>query len=116
LTQEWMFKTLENLGFKRVDAEVYLFLTMTGPQKARNIANALRLQKQQLYRSLKTLQNRGMVHASLESPAYFSAVQLDIVVDSLAKAKKEQVITLQQSKEELLLCWREITNKNNLCS
>jgi sugar-specific transcriptional regulator TrmB len=116
MTQEWMFKTLENLGFKRVDAEVYIFLIKTGPQKARNIANVLRLQKQQLYRSLITLQNRGMVHASLESPAYFSAVHLDIVVDSLAKAKKEQAITLQQSKEELLLYWRDLTNKKNLCS
>jgi sugar-specific transcriptional regulator TrmB len=114
VTQEWMFKALENLGIKRVDAEVYLFLTRTGPQKARNVTDALHLQKQQLYRNLKTLQNKGMVQASLESPACFSAVRIEEIIDDIINEKKEQALTLQQSREKLLLCWRALTNKNNL--
>jgi sugar-specific transcriptional regulator TrmB len=111
-----MLVTLQTLGFKRIDAEVYLFLDRMGPQKGKSIAEALQLRKQQIYQILKTLQARGMVNTSFETPARFSAVHLDIIVDSLVKAKKEQAITLQESKEELLLCWRALTKKDNGCS
>ena len=110
-----MLKTLQSIGFKLIDAKVYFFLTNMGPQKARSIAEALHLHKNQLYRSLKTLQNRGIVCASQEFPACFSAVNLEVVVDSLVNEKKEQALKLQESKEELLLSWRALTKKGNNC-
>ena len=49
MTQEWLFKTLVNLGIKQSDAEVYIFLSEMGPQKGKVIADALKLPKNQLF-------------------------------------------------------------------
>ena len=101
-----MLKTLVNLGFKQSDSEVYVFLAEMGPQEGKAIADALKLPRQQLYRSLKNLQFRGMVSASPRQSARFSATPLEKVIDSLIEAKKEQALALQESKERLLSSWR----------
>jgi sugar-specific transcriptional regulator TrmB len=104
-------KALVNLGLSKQDAEVYIFLATQGPQKGKNIAGALKLYKQQLYRSLKNLQGRGMVTATLEHPAHFSAVPIEKVIELIIKAKLEQAKALQESREELLSSWRSIIKK-----
>jgi sugar-specific transcriptional regulator TrmB len=108
-----MLKSLQNLGFKQTDAEVYLFLATMGPQKAKNIAVALHMHKQQIYRTLKNLESRGIVNLSHEFPAFFSAVGIEEIVDSMTNAKKDQALTLQETKEVLLSNWRAITKKDN---
>jgi sugar-specific transcriptional regulator TrmB len=107
-----MLTTLVKLGFTKTDAQVYVFLATEGPQKARTIAEALKLSKQQLYRTLKNLQNKGAVNVSPEHPARFSAVLFEKVLDILIKAKKEQQQALQESKENLLSTWQSITKKD----
>ena len=106
-----LLKTLVSLGLTEVDAEIYLLLAKEGSQQGRDIAGTLRLYKQQLYRSLKRLQKKGVVNASLEHPARFSAVSLEKVLDFLIDAKKEQALALQESKRELLSNWGAITKK-----
>ena len=36
-----MLKTLESLGLRHIEAEVYVYLTQNDPQKAQEIAQAL---------------------------------------------------------------------------
>lgn len=113
LGYEMLLKTLVSLGFKEVDAEIYLLLAREGPQQGRSIAEALELYKQQLYRSLKRLQKKGVVNASLEHPARFSAIALEKVIDFLIESKKEQALALQESKEELLSKWQSMIRKDH---
>jgi sugar-specific transcriptional regulator TrmB len=108
-----MLKTLVSLGFDERDAQVYVFLATEGPQEARDIAEALQIYKRRLYRSLKNLQSKGIINASSEYPARFSAVLFEKVLDLLIKAKTEQEQALQESKEELLSTWRSITKKDS---
>jgi len=82
-----------------------------GPQRGKNIAEALNLYKQQLYRSLKNLRDKGMVSVTLERPSNFSAVPLEKVVDLFVKAKAEQAKVLQESREELLATWKSMIKK-----
>jgi sugar-specific transcriptional regulator TrmB len=104
-------KTLTGLGLTEIDAEIYVLLAKEGSQKGRNIANALGLYKQQLYRSLKRLQRKGIVTATLEHPSHFSAVPLEKVIELIIKAKLEQAKALQESREELLSSWRSMIKK-----
>ena len=112
MNAEWTFETLVKLGFTEADAQVYVYLATEGPQKAIATAEALNLRKQQLYHTLKNLQNKGAVNASPEHPARFSAVIFEKVLDLLIKAKKEQQQALQESKEDLLSTWQSITKKD----
>jgi predicted transcriptional regulator len=91
-----------------MDAQVYIFLAKKGPRGKEYLANTMKLTKQQLHRSLRNLEVKGMVIASLEPLIQFSAVSLERVIDQFLKAKKEQGKALQASREELLSSWRSM--------
>lgn len=101
-----MVKTLESLGLKRLDAEVYVYLMQHDPQKARDIAEALETYKRKLYRSLRSLQHKGMISTSQEHPARFSAVTFDRVLDQFIEANRGKAQYIEQNKEQLLSIWR----------
>jgi sugar-specific transcriptional regulator TrmB len=105
LSAEEVLKKLVSLGLTRIDAKIYVCLAKRGAQKGRDIRKALRLTKQQLYPSLKKLQNRGIVSSTLEHPARFSAISFERVLDLFIKAKVEETKRLQQSKKEILSKW-----------
>ncbi len=107
-----MYKTLTTLGFTATDAQVYVYLTTEGLQKARDIAEALKLYRRQLYRSLENLQRKGIVNASPENPARFSAVPFEKILELLIQTKKEQHKELQENREELLSAWHSIIKKD----
>ena len=113
MSLERVLKTLEGFGLSRMDAEVYVYLAKKGPKKGRDLANALQVTKQQLYPSLKNLKNKGVVTASLERPALFSAVAFEKVVELLIKIKVEQAKAIEETREELLSNWRDITKRDN---
>jgi sugar-specific transcriptional regulator TrmB len=113
LNRELLAKTLAGLGLTEIDAEIYAFLAKEGSQKGREIAGVLNLYKQQLYRSLKRLQKKGIVTATVGHPAHFSAMPLDKALDILIEAKKEQALALQTSRKELLSSWRSMIGKDS---
>ncbi|HEX9863131.1 MAG TPA: helix-turn-helix domain-containing protein [Candidatus Bathyarchaeia archaeon] len=108
MSQEKVLKTLENLGLTQPDAQIYIFLGKKGPQKAKDIAKFLRVPKQTLYRAIKNLQSKGLITATLEHPAKFSAVPFDRVLDLFVKAKTEEAHRIEQDKTSLLSDWQSI--------
>jgi sugar-specific transcriptional regulator TrmB len=110
---ERVVKAIMGLGLSEADAQVYVFLALNGPHKAREITRKMNLYKKQLYCSLKNLKDRDVVKATVDYPAVFSAVPFEVVLDLLAEIKKEQAEALQEVREELLSSWRSIIKKNS---
>ncbi len=108
LSQDQVLKTLIGLGLTKLDSQVYIYLAKKGPQKGLEVSRGLKVQKQQLYRSLKTLQAKGIVNASLEHPARFSAISFDQVVDIFVRAKMAEANRIQERKGEILASWKAI--------
>lgn len=108
MSQEKVLKTLRDLGLTRLDTEVYIYLAKKGPQKGKEISKALKVQKQQLYRSLKNLQKKAIVSATLERPARFSAVPFEKALDLFIRAKLEEAQNIQTEKNRLLSSWQTI--------
>jgi sugar-specific transcriptional regulator TrmB len=108
LSQEQVLKTLANLGFDQVDAQIFIYLSKKGMQKANDVCKALKLTKQQIYPSLKRLQGKGIVSSTIEHPARFSALPFEEVLDLFIKAKIEETRSLQQSKPEILSIWQNL--------
>lgn len=96
-----------------MDAQVYILLAKKGPKKAIEIGKAFKLSKPQLYRSLKNLEGRGIVSATLEHPAKFSALPFDKALDLLAKAKMKQALEeaqrIQDERASLLANWQALS-------
>jgi sugar-specific transcriptional regulator TrmB len=111
VSQEKVFKALEELGLTRLEARIYVFLAKKGPKKAKEVALAPRASKQQLYLSLKSLQSKGLVSATLEHPARFSAVPFVKALDLFSKAKMEEARSIQRNKDSLLSDWQSIVIK-----
>ena len=103
---ELLIETLVELGLKPTDTQVYIFLAKKGPQRVKDLVNSLRITKQQLYPSLKNLEERCVVNSSNERPAIFSAVPIEQVLDALIKAKIKETQHMIQNKEALLSKWK----------
>jgi sugar-specific transcriptional regulator TrmB len=112
MSLERIIKSLESLGLSQTDAQVYIYLATTGPKKARDVIKALTINKRQVYRSLKRLQNKGITVTNNERPFLFSAVPFEEVLDLLMEIKKEQAQALQESRKEFLSNWRKIVEEN----
>lgn len=106
LSQEKVLKKLRDLGLTRIDSKIYIYLAKNGPQKGKDLSKALKVQKQQVYSSLKKLQSKAVVSATLEHPARFSAVPFENVLDLFIKAKLQEAQTIQHEKSKLLSSWQ----------
>lgn len=109
MSQQKVLKTLVSLGLEQLDAVVYIFLAKRGLTKAREITKSLKVSKQRVYLALKNLQAKGIVNATLEHPARFSALPFEKVLDLFIRAKMEEAQRVQKNKEELLSDWQSIT-------
>jgi sugar-specific transcriptional regulator TrmB len=108
MSQEEVLKTLSDLGLTTLDSKIYIYLAKKGPQKGKEISRALKVQRQQIYRSLKSLQGKAIVSATLERPARFTAVPFEKVLDLFVKTKLEEAQTIQHEKSKLLSSWKAL--------
>ena len=113
LSLERVLRLLEGFGFSRVDAEVYMYLAKTGPQKGKDLNNGLKMPKQQLYPALESLQKKGVVTRSSERPILFSALTFEELLNLYVKLNVDQAQIIKETKGELLASWRDMTKKNN---
>jgi sugar-specific transcriptional regulator TrmB len=113
LSLERILRLLEEFGFYRVDAEVYLYLAKVGPQKGKALSSGLKMTKQQLYPALKRLKKKGMVTSKDERAALFSAMAFEELLKLIVRIKVDQANGIEHDKEELLAYWQNMVEKNN---
>jgi len=113
LSQDQVIDTLMSFGLTRMDARVYILIAKKGPQKAIEVGKILKTSKPQLYRSLKILESKGLLSATLEHPAKFSALPFEKALDLLAKAKMKKALEeaqhIQETKQDILDNWQRIS-------
>ncbi len=106
MSLERVLKLLETFGLARADAEVYIYLAKKGPKSEQDLATSLKMKENQLCISLKSLQSRGIVTATIEQSALFSAVAFEKILELIVKANIEQAVAIKKTKQELLAGWR----------
>jgi sugar-specific transcriptional regulator TrmB len=111
LAQEWIIKTLTNLGLSLIDAKIYYLIASNGPLTARKIADTLKLHRQQVYRVLRRLQKRGLINSTCNRSAIFSALTFEEVLDLFMKEKWKEASALSERRAELLLGWHLMVKK-----
>jgi sugar-specific transcriptional regulator TrmB len=114
LSLERILKAIMGIDLSETDAQVYVFLALNGPHKAKEITKKMNLHKEQLYRSLNNLKGKDIVKATLDYPAVFSAVPFEVVLDLLAEIKREQAQALQEVRKDLLDSWKKTRAGVNL--
>lgn len=100
LSLERIINVLEGFGFKRIEAEVYVYLAKKGPQKAKELADALKIPKRQLYSILKNLHGKGVITTCHKQTTTFSALDFEKTLDLLVKDNIEQAKTIKETLEK----------------
>lgn len=106
MTQEWMIKSLVDLGLERQDAKIYVYLALNGSKMTIQIADALKLYHKGVNNSTENLKDMGLIVASTNLPTVFSAVPFDRVLDQFIKTNVEEANSLEKEKDRILALWR----------
>jgi sugar-specific transcriptional regulator TrmB len=108
LSEEIVRKALRNFGLTEKETAVYVFLAKRGVTSGGEITKQTKMDKALVYRALKSLQTRGLVEATVEFPARFTAVSFEKVIDLNIKAKQDEAAQIKEKKTELLKYWQKI--------
>ena len=113
MSLERVFKALVSVGLSETDARVYVYVALKGPTKTGNIVDNLKMSKQQIYRSLKHLQDKRIVFTDRKNQGVFSALLFEKALELLIETEKEKTEILQETKKTLLQDWKTSTRKNS---
>jgi sugar-specific transcriptional regulator TrmB len=111
---ERVFKALVSVGLSETDARVYVYLALKGPDKTGSIVDNLKISRQQIYRSLKHLQDKRIVFADSKNQGVFSALLFEKGLKLLIETEKEKTEILQETKKSILQDWKTSTSKNSV--
>lgn len=78
-----------------------IFLAKTGPSKASEVARAVQINRTETYRTIRNLQRRGLVEATLERPVRFQSVPFGRCLQILVDERKARINILEQRGENL---------------
>jgi sugar-specific transcriptional regulator TrmB len=109
VSQDAVLKVLKDLGLTNKEADLYIFLAKHGVQKGGDLAKLTKTHKALVYRVLKSLEGKGLVESTLESPTRFSAVTFEKVLDLNIRAKREEAALIEKTKQDLLSDWENIS-------
>jgi sugar-specific transcriptional regulator TrmB len=107
VSYERIVKALIDLGLKRSDAEVYVFLAAKGSHSVKDLAKAMDSYEQQLYRILKRLRDRGIVKVTHSRCTLYSALPFDVALDLFTKGKMVEASDIEQNKKQILSYWHQ---------
>jgi HTH-type transcriptional regulator, sugar sensing transcriptional regulator len=110
MNSELVYRALESLGFSRLEALIYVYLSKNGPLKGPELCQDLSLTKQQVYPCLKKLRERNAILATIDHPAIFSARPFEDVLDQVIRNKVHEAENTQQNKDQILQAWQSMSN------
>jgi sugar-specific transcriptional regulator TrmB len=92
---------LIGFGLSEKEAQLYLHLLKYGAKPPSLLAKSLKTYREDVYRTLTGLIDKGMVNPSLETPTVYAAVELEIALDAAFKKHETELREMEIRKQEL---------------
>lgn len=96
--EEYHLETLIQLGLTPNQGKLYLNLLRTGKSSGRTLSRETNFARQEVYRILEELHERGLVERIISTPTEFKAVAIQEVISILLLEKNRK---LEQTKERI---------------
>ena len=96
-------ETLMELGFTLNQARAYLALALVGPAGAKELAEASSITRQDVYRVMVTLEEKGLAEKLLSTPIVYKALPIEQVIKSLLARKVGEHKDLQRRTRRLVV-------------
>lgn len=105
---EGLFEDLSEYGLTTNEAKVFIQLLKFGPITASEIGRFLGISRTEVYNILASLQNKGIIEASLDRPSKFSAIGFEKALDLLIETEKRKIVLMEKGKEKLMEVWKNV--------
>ena len=92
---------LIGFGLSEKEAKLYFHLLKYGPKPPSLLAKSLKTYREDVYRTLTGLVDKGMVNPSLEIPTVYAALELGIALDAALKKHESELRELEIRKREI---------------
>ncbi len=100
---------LLNFGFTKDEAEIYIFILKAGSCPARAVARKFDINRMRAYRTLKTLERKGLVQSILERPVRFAAAPIAELLDSQIEKARKTIPKLEENKQRIINYYNRIS-------
>ncbi|MGZ4849388.1 MAG: helix-turn-helix domain-containing protein, partial [Halobacteriota archaeon] len=94
-------KLLGEFGLGEKEAQLYVHLLKYGPKRAGALARSLKTYRLQVYRKLASLVDKTMVTVKRESPAVYTAMNLDDALDAVLLPRQRELRRMEEIKRQL---------------
>jgi len=105
---ELMQESLSKFGLLKNEAKIYLYLARFGGQKAQRVSEALSIHRTETYKILRRLEKMGLIYRVLDKPVKFVALPIDQALSNIIEIKRQRLMLLEKTKEELVKLWRSL--------
>lgn len=92
----------EALDLAQSEASIYVHLCIAGPAKAGDLATALKLHRNEVYRNTARLLQRGLVEMTMERPARYAAIRPEQVFERELAARLASIQSLKDARTRVL--------------
>ena len=93
---------LTDFGLTKAEAEFYVFLTSMGPTPARVIARRFDINRVKAYRTLKELEDKGLVNRIMERPVRFTAQPIEGVLQDKIEKTRVSLNALEANRGKII--------------
>lgn len=100
--EEEITKELRDFGLQKNEVEVYLFLARIGKCSVGIIARRLGTNRMSIYRTLKVLEEKGLIESTIERPLKFVALPVARFLDEDIERVRTNISALEKSKEKIV--------------
>ena len=101
---------LIDFGFTKEEAEVYVFLSSMGPSPARVVSRRFDVNRMRAYRTLKSLEDKGLVERIIGRPMRFVANPLKESLRKYIDGFRERLTELETREEDIIEDWTRISD------
>ena len=103
-----IIEALKDFGLTGKEAEAYILLAKHGVLKGGEITRQMKRNKGQIYQILHSLQQKGLIETTLESPKRFIAIPFEKALEKFVKIKREELTKIEKRTKDLLSDWEKI--------
>ena len=104
---------LIDFGFTKEEAEVYVFLSSMGPSPARVVSRRFDINRMRAYRTLKSLEDKGLVERIIGRPMRFVANPLKESLSKYIDGFRERLTELETREEDIIEDWTRISDASS---
>ncbi|MEJ2271184.1 MAG: helix-turn-helix domain-containing protein [Candidatus Bathyarchaeota archaeon] len=111
MEEKRLYEFLDEMGLSKRKADIYIYLSKKGVQKAQSIASYLGIDRAQTYRLLRSLKQKGIVEETIESPTRYLAIPIENLIESFLEDKKIEINNLEAEKTKFIDYFKSISKR-----